>query len=163
MARKDMKNGTLKIQDAAAGNSITVKFGEGNLTWSEKRNIEITPDRGVLSTGEVREGDEVPCEVKFEGVFEYYTASSGGTETPRDAITGQGEASAWTSVADDCEPYAVDLLYEDNITCGTIQDETIQFNTFFWEQIDFDLKAGTFSCSGRCKEVSPTATRTTLS
>lgn len=68
----DLKDCTMTIKDGSTvQESISILIGEGNLTWSEKRNIEYKTDRGSLATGAVREGDQVPVDVSFEFVWNY--------------------------------------------------------------------------------------------
>jgi hypothetical protein len=78
-------------------NSITVKVGDGTLTYSEKRNMEYTLDRGRLD--EVREGDEVPMDVKFDFVWDYIKGSAVALSPPsvEDALKKIGLASTWVS------------------------------------------------------------------
>lgn len=162
MAKISLKNCTLKIQDATAVTplSITLKFGDGNFTWSEKRNREYVRDRGILDT--VRDGDDEPVDVKFEGVLEYYTGPS-GAPTPEDALTKTGDASAWVSTGATCEPYAVDLILTNTPQCtGTALKETYTFADFRHESIDYDVKAGTISVTGKCNITKPSTVRANI-
>lgn len=162
MAQIDLKDATIKILDGTTPtpNEITVKIGEGNLTYTEKRNIEYVKDRGELDT--TREGDEEPTELSIDAVWEEITASAGLPPSIKDAIKGVGEASTWVSTGGDCEPYAVDVVVEVDVSCGTVEDEQLTFSEFRYEQVDHDLRAGTFAISGMCNETMPTAVRTTL-
>lgn len=140
-------------------NSITVKVGDGTLTFSEKRNMTYTLDRGVLD--EVKEGDEVPMEVKFDFVWDYIKGSSVALSPPSvsDALKKQGLASTWVSSdTDACKPYAVDLIVLYVPQCTGDQEE-ITLQDFRWESLDFDLKAGTVSCSGKCNKKTATVVR----
>lgn len=156
-----MKYVTLKIKDGGS-NSVEVKFGEGNFTYSEKRNINYVLNRGRLTNATIREGDEVPIDISFQGVWEYVTsrsADSAGEITIKDALTKSGKASGWTSSsADPCEPYAVDLeIVYDPGSCG--DSETLLFSDFRYESIDFDMKAATVSVTG--KALAYTASKST--
>lgn len=158
MAKISLKDAGLAILDGTGGlgtKSITLKFGDGNFTWSEKKNREYVRDRGVLDT--VRDGDDEPVDVKFEGVLEYYTGPGATTPTPEDALTKTGDAADWVSTGATCEPYAVDLVLAHNLTCG--QQENIFFTDFRHESIDYDVKAGTLSVTGKCNIAKPTAVR----
>jgi hypothetical protein len=163
----DLKNTVLKIQD---GTSVTpldleVKIGDGTLNWSTKRNIEYKPNRGKVDTasgGSVREGDEVPCEVSFQFVYEFVVSSTGGDVTPYEALTQTGEATDWVSVGSECEPYSVTLVFENNVSCGTVEDETLTFTDFRYEDIGGDPKGGMISVSGRCKIVKPVIARAAI-
>lgn len=160
----DIKNTELTIEDEGGANSLTVTFGEGNLTWSESVNNEYILDKGSLDT--VRLGDEVPLSVSFQGVLDYYKGDS-TVVTIEDALKQKGEASAWVGVQEndsgqECAPYAVDLVLVNEPSCGTgITNpiETITFPTFRADQIDFDVRAGTVSVSGQCLATEPTSVR----
>jgi len=131
--------------------TVEVTIGEGNLTYSEQRTIEYTLDRGLLD--EVREGDEVPVDVSFDFTW---TEMSGGTI--KDAIVGN--TGFTSSDADTCRPYACDIVvtYTPSPSgCGSAT--VITLPDFRWESIDHDLRAGTFSISGKCNAKEPTVTR----
>lgn len=164
MAAIDLKKCTLKIQDGTSTpNSLTVKVGEGNITYTIARNIEYVLDRGNIDA--VREGDQVPCAVSFDVLYEFYTSDTPGESvTPAEALQKIGNASSWvTTGADVCEPYAVDLIIEYVPNCSPTKDETYTFSEYRYESLDFDVGAGTLSSSGSCNEIRPTVTRTTPS
>lgn len=157
----DLKNCTFKIKDGGT-NFISVKIGEGNVSWTEKKARQYFLDRGKLDS--VRNGDEEPMEVKFDFTFEYYQGNTSGTSTPSvaDALKKVGGASGWTSTdSDACNPYAVDLEFKNDPTCGTNTNviETLTFSDFRYEQLDYDAKSGLVSCSGKCNALTPTAVR----
>ena len=151
----DLKETTIKIKDAGV-NEVEIKIGEGNLTYSEKRNIEYFKDRGNLDL--VREGDEEPVDLSFDFVWEWLRTNN-ATVTVEEALKQTGAAAAWASTGGTCEPYAVDLELIYNPTCGTTQSEKITFSEFRYEQLDHDLRAGTVSASGKCNETAPTVER----
>lgn len=161
MAAIDLKKSTISISDGSSTpNTITLKVGEGNLTFTIARNIDYILDRGTIDS--VREGDEVPCAVTLDFVYEFYTSDSGGGEavTPAEAFQQIGAAVAWvTTGADICEPYAVDITVEYEPNCSPTKDETYTFSEFRYESLDFDIRAGTVSVSGSCNEVRPTTAR----
>lgn len=130
---------------------LEVKIGEGNLTWSEKKEYEYLLDRGDLDT--VKEGNEVPVEVSLEFVYEHVTTGTSEDISPADAVKKVGGAVAWvSSSADQCEPYAVDMVVEHVSPCASagIQDETLTFQDFRYESLDYDLSAATIAVSGKC-------------
>jgi hypothetical protein len=149
--------GTLKVAITAtdvirifpAAQSIDVRLGSGTLTWSEKRNMVYTMDRGNLYG--VREGDEVPMDVKLEFMWESIKGT-GSVPSIEDALKRQGAAAAWVSVdTDACNPYAVNMVVDYIPNCpGTVARELITLEDFRWESLDHDLKAGTVSISGKC-------------
>lgn len=153
MAQIDMKNAVVTIADGTTPtpNSVTIKFGEGNLSYTEARTMEYTLDRGVLD--EVREGDEVPMDVSFDGVWEYITGGTGtgAVATIEDALKKVGAAASWVSTdTDACRPYAVDLVITYTPTCGGATSETITLPDFRYESIEHDLRNGTIAFSGKC-------------
>jgi len=152
----DLKDCTLRIQDGTTvPNKITVKIGDGNVSFSEYRNREYALDRGKLDT--VRDGDQQPVEVKFEIQWEWLKADTAVAPTPRDALLKINNASTWkTSDSDACAPYAVDIILEHIPVCadGT-KAERITFPDFRVEQIDGDPKSGQLSITGKCNVTSP--------
>ena len=157
MAQIDLKDVVVTIQDKDGTNSVEIKFGEGNLTWTERKPRKYTLNRGKLSGMGVRNDDEQLVDVKLDGMFEYYTGTT--TEvTPSDAIKGEGGAAAWTSTDDDgCNPYAVDIIAHHNPDCLSGDSQEFVFNDFRWEELAFDVKAGSIGITG--KAVSVTGTR----
>lgn len=142
------------------GQRLQVKIGEGNLTFSEKKEYKYLLDRGNLDT--VKEGDEQPVDVNLEFVFEYIKASSGLNITPVDAIKQVGEAADWISTsADLCEPYAIDILAKHCVPCGTDEDEDVLLQDFRWEALNYDYQAATIAVTGKCNISSATVTRST--
>ena len=137
---------------------VSVKIGEGNLTWTEAKEYEYLVDRGTLDT--VKQGDDQPVEMSLEFVYEYIKTQSGQDITPVDAIKRSGEAAEWVSSSSDlCEPYAVDIRALHCVPCGTDYDEDIIFTDFRYESLDFDMGEATISVSGRCNVTEPTITR----
>ena len=156
----DFKKTTVKIKDKDGTNELTVTVGEGNLTYSEKRNIEYILDRGILD--DVREGDEEPLDVSLDFNWEYITfLGSAGTLTVEDAVKQVGGATAWVSTdTDACRPYSVDIEITYDPTPSTCGDtEVITLQDFRWESFDHDISAGRISMRGRCNVVVATVSR----
>ena len=159
-AQIDLKNTTIKIKDGGT-NEIEVTIGEGNITWTERRNIDYVLNRGTLD--EVREGDQVPVEVSMDFIFEYIKggSASAGIPSVEDAVKRLNAAAAWTSTdADACRPFAVDIeLANVPSPSGCGDTETITLADFRYEEIQHDLRAATVSMSGRCNILRPTVVR----
>ena len=156
----DLKNCTIKIKDGTTPTplEVTVRVGEGTLSYTEKFNREYKKDRGKLY--QVRNGDEEPVDVKMDFLWEFLKASSGGTATIEDALKQRGGASAWVSTdSDTCAPYSVDLEITHTPVCESEDVETILLSDFRVEQLDHDPKAGTVSCTGKCNVKEATVTR----
>lgn len=134
MAQIDLKKAIVTI------GGVALTIGEGNLTYSEKRNMEYKLNRGLLD--DVREGDEIPMDVKFDAKWEYVMGSA-------NAIRALRNASGPSSDPDVCRPRAVDIVITFTPPC-TNTHTTITLPDFRWEGFDWDLKAGTVACSGKC-------------
>lgn len=164
----DIKDATITIQDGTTGTplSVVVKIGEGTFTFSEKTNIEYVRNKGQLDT--VREGDEVPVDVSFSANWEKYLGITSASSTAGflpdvtivDALKGEGGAAAWKSTdADTCAKYAVDIIIVIDANCVGGTTETYTFADFRLEDLGGDLKAGTFSISGKCNITAPSVIR----
>jgi len=137
---------------------IEIKVGDGNITYTEHRNYEYMLDRGDLDT--VREGDEVPLDVKLECTYEHITTGTSETISPMDALKGVGEASGWvSSAADQCEPYAIDIEVEHVPPCGTSQKEITLFPDFRADTKEVNFKDANISLTGKCNVIEPIVTR----
>jgi len=162
MAQIDLKQATVTIKDGD-GNSLEIRIGEGNLTYTEAKNMEYKLNRGVLD--EVREGDEIPMAVTFDFIWDYLkgpssASGSGGTPTIEDALKQRGGAAAWiSSDADTCRPYAVDLVILYIPDCATGDQEEITLPDFRYESLAHDLSAGTVAASGNCNATEVIDTR----
>lgn len=151
----NLKDSTLRIKDGGS-NSLVVKIGTGDLTYTETQTITYTPDGNVLD--DVREGEEVPMQVSFNFIWDYLKGSS-GTPSVEDALKKRGEASAWVSSdSDTCRPYAVDLEFTIAPDCNGDQ-EVILLPDFRWETLNHSARNAMVDCSGRCNAKLATVTR----
>jgi hypothetical protein len=156
--RIETKNMTIRIKDGGS-HTLSVKLGEGNFTYDEKRNIQYLLDRGKLDT--VREGDEIPVDISLDSVWEEITTQgvSGAAPSVEDAMKQRGPASGWTSSSSDpCEPYAVDIEVEHDPNCTGMR-EILTFSDFRWESVAHDMKAATIRFSGKANVTQAAATR----
>ena len=137
---------------------IEIKVGDGNVTYTEHRTYEYMLDRGDLDT--VREGDQVPLDVRLEATYEHITTGTSETITPIDALKGIGDASGWvTSATDQCEPYAIDIEIEHIPPCGGAQKEITLFPDFRADTKEVNLKDATISLTGKCNVIEPAVDR----
>lgn len=139
--------------------SLVIKIGEGNLTYSEHRNVTFTRDRGVLDT--VREADDEPLDLSIDATWEWLrSVDASGTPTLEDVFDQVNEASAWASTADDpCQPYCVDIELWNAPNCGSVEDELIMFEEYYPESADHDLRDGTLATAGRCNRKKASTSR----
>jgi hypothetical protein len=142
-------------------NFLRVKIGEGNLTYSEKRPIVFTRDRGILDT--VREADDEPMDVSLDFTWEFLSSAVGATApTVEEALKQLGPASAWVNGSSDpCTPFALNLAVCNDLTCGAEPDEVIEINEFYYEEMAHDLRAGTVSVTGRSNKTRARTARVT--
>lgn len=159
MAKIDFKNATVKFLDGTSPtpNEISIIMGEGTVSWSEKRPIEFIKDRGVL--WQTRLGDQEPCDVKLDIVWEFLRSESGGGATPYEFLKKIGAASAFATVGGACEPHAVSIVITHTPICSTEDLEKIVLSPFYYTSIDPDPKPGTIGISGMLNALAPTITR----
>ena len=134
------------------------KFSDGDFTYSAKKDYEFIPDRGQLATGSVRQNDEVPMDINFQG--EYQTLfGEDGTPSPYEILAGDEDCFGWAGLGNNqCEPYATWLfLVNDPLirlpACG--EGEGLLFKNFFCNGPEIAIKAGSASFTGRCKATKP--------
>jgi hypothetical protein len=141
-ASVDLKDATVTV------NGVTIKVGEGNITWTEHNPMTYVLDRGELD--DVKKGDEQPVDVKLDAMWEIMTST--GVANLEDAIKGTGTDST-SSDPDTCRPFACDIVVALAPDCGSNMNYTLA--DFRWETMDHDLKAATISTTGKCniKEV----------
>ncbi len=142
------------------GNGIYVKVGEGNLSYSEKRNLIYVRDRGFLDT--IKIGDDEPLDVSLDFTWEFLrSAGVGFPPSVEEALRNTGQAASWvTTSADTCEPYAVNIVMLDIPPCGT-DAENLTLPEFRWTSLDHDMRAGKISVKGTCNVLLAEITHTT--
>lgn len=164
MAVLDLKNAQFYILDGTGTpNTVEIRIGEGNLTYSEKVEREYILDRGILE--DIRNGDEVPMDLSFDFTYTEMKSITGDTTpTVYEALKKIGAASSWASTdADPCNPYCVDIKVVIDPPCtgsgSSQQIETILFPDFRYESIDVDMREARVSVTGKCNVTAPTITR----
>ena len=131
---------------------ITVEIGEGNLTYSEKRALEYVTNRNDIS--DVRLADEEPLELKMDFTWKRV---AGDFAALIEKIKGTGTSVTSDPVA--CRPYAVNVVLQYPDSCGpTPTSKDIEFDNFRYDQLDYDVGAGTISCAGKCNITYPAIT-----
>lgn len=139
---------------------VEVKIGEGNLTYTENKELDYELDRGILDT--VREGDQQPMDITMDFVYEFVSTGTGEPITAVDALKGiRGAAEFTSSSADPCEPYAIDLEvdHDPGACVGLVEKELTLFPDFRYETLEFDIDEATISSTGRCNATEPVITR----
>jgi hypothetical protein len=141
---------------------IAIKIGEGDLSWTEAREIIYDRDRSLLDS--TRLGDEQPVEVDLAFIFDFVATESGQAITPIDALKRTGEASEWVSSSSDlCEPYAIDIYVVHCVPCGSEQDQDFTFADFRYESLEYSIQDASIAVSGSCNVSNVPSTRSDLS
>tara|TARA_Y100000034_G_C6632751_1_gene276307 strand:+ start:27 stop:491 length:465 start_codon:yes stop_codon:yes gene_type:complete len=152
MGQRSLRDATVTLEDGAGTPlTVVVKVGEGNISFTERRNVEYIRDRGVIDT--VRLGDDEPVDVSFDFVWDWIQSTTLSTDTDsiRDIIRGDG----FTTTGESCEPYACNI---EIVITACSNTETITLADFRFEELSYDLRNGTISCSGKCNIAAATVT-----
>lgn len=131
--------------------TLIVKVGDGNLTYSEKRSFNYDKEKGKLDT--VHQGDEEAVEVRSQFNWTFLKSNTAGIPTVEEVLKHVGEASDWISTGKDCEPYAVDIEVEHIPICPGTKREITVFQEFRIDSLDHDLKAATVAFTGKSNKV----------
>lgn len=62
---RNLRDGELVILDNGAVGSLTVLLDEGDLTWTQRKNTIEVKDRGSISAGHTRNGDDESITLSF--------------------------------------------------------------------------------------------------
>lgn len=145
-------------------NILTLHIGEGNLEWTEKRNIIYVKDRGLLAY--TRLGDEDPTDVSFEFIWDFLYSNTTGGEPPtmKEALTAKGACAGWLSSATDkCQPYAVNIRIYYTPPCAGVDIEDILIQDFRYEELQHSTKDAKVSVKGKANVQQVGSTRITQS
>ncbi len=140
-------------------NGIYVKIGEGNMTYSEKREIIYVLNRGYLDTRKI--GNDIPVDVSLDFTWKFLrSVSDVSIPTIEEALKQIGAASSWTSTSTNiCEPYSVNLYLLNTPPCGS-EAESIELQDFCWSSLDHDWHGGKVSVKGTCNILTANVTHT---
>jgi hypothetical protein len=161
MPQIDLASAIIYIRDRGT-NFIEVKIGEGNLDYTEAREINFVKSRGELDTA--REGEEQELDVRFSFIWEYIKGD--GTITVEDALKKRGGAASWVSASLDPDaPYCVNIEVihvPANGDCDNAIEKPLEhifLTEFHYERLGHSLKDGAVDCSGKCNSTQATQTR----
>jgi len=128
---------------------INVKIGEGNISYTEKRNVEYKLDRGRIDS--VRLGNDSPVEVKVSFTWESLASLTNDPPTVEEFLKRTGPAADYVNAASDpCTPYSVRLIVTDTPPCTTVAPTLYQFDNFLWEELAHDVKNAQVDISAKC-------------
>ena len=137
---------------------IEIRIGDGDLSWTEAREVLYDLDRDILD--DVRLGPEQPLELNAAFVFEWASTGTGEPVSPIDAIKRINEAAEWVSSdSDQCRPYAIDVVVDHVVPCGTNQDQRFAFEDFRWDSLEYSIQDAAITLTGRCNRTDALVTR----
>ena len=148
MAVFSLKDTTIKIKGGGVAEEVEIKVGDGNISWTESRELEYLKDRGQLDA--VEETEENPVEVEFTIRWEFFRVV--GSITPYDALTHQNDAANWatTDQVDPCGPKSVDIEIAWLPACDTEDQEIYTLQAFRYTSINPSGTDRQISVSGSC-------------
>ena len=150
------------LADKTGANFISIRIGEGTLTYSTKREIQPRKSRGNLF--QQREGEEQQTEISFQFVWDFIT-SSGTQEVPtvEDVLYNRLGWISANAAEDPQGPFCVNLQLVNAVPCygpqGGAKIETLNFPLFTWTSLDHSLKDSTVDCKGVSNRVMPNVVR----
>lgn len=157
MALIDLRNATIHIADGGV-NSVEIKIGQGNLTYSEKKQKEPVKSRGKLDT--VRENEDQEMEVAFNFMWEYLKATGLEIASIEDCLKRRGAAAGWVSACPDIKaPYSVHITVVHIPPCQAVYKETILLPQFNVINLAHSLLDATVAATGWCNATEAIITR----
>lgn len=166
MGARNFRQGTLVVRDGdTPANELTVPCMDATLRWTEDRPAPI-----IMCRGDIHSRASAPqnaMEVTFEAqwVDGYQGKSASGSDpSVVDALTQQGNASAW--VSSDPGPFAVDLIFtisKPENPSATEENEVLTFAGFHLDRLEPSEgeDVNRFAFTGRCLATRPTSVRST--
>jgi len=158
----DLKDCTLFLIDGTGTNFIAIRIGEGNFSYTAKRNLEQRKARGQLD--KIREGEEEAVSIAFQFIWDLMISSDDDPPTIEEVL--EGNATGWVSSSPDTNgPFCIHLQIVRSLTCrhpnGTnyTDGETYNFPDFYYDDLSHSLRDSTVDCKGFSNRVKPTITR----
>lgn len=148
---------------------LEFEVGEGEVTWTKTRNLDLRLNRGKIAGGTFKEGDEVPVEMTLGFTLKFLSSIFGADiPTAKDAFERTGPAADWITTNDEkCGPYLVDIVIEPQIECFSGDPEEDIPETLAARKFFYTSQSGTFTdslvnVSGSCKATDLEFSRTLI-
>ena len=154
----DLKNCDIELTDGTP-TTVIVRVGEGNLTFSEKRNYDVQLNRGKLDGMGIKKGDEAPVEFSLDIAWDWIQGTSatpvtGGFESIL-SIIGRtldvnGDPVGKSTDGDECNPYAFTMTVKYNAACGTTPNKKdLTFALCRYDQLQYDIGGAKLQMTGK--------------
>lgn len=162
MGVKNLRNGTMIIQDGAATpQSITLTLDTGDLSWEETDNLNVVRDRGDLSG--LTKGDEEPVTGSFSIKFQQFIKQSFEADpTAYEALKNIGAAASWaTTDPNNCGTFATRIIFEIASCVAGESSERITFEKVHLTKNNFEEgdENNTLSFEFLDNEIAPTVVK----
>lgn len=161
---RNFRDGIMTIKDGTGTpNELEVVLDQGDVSYTENRNVNTILDRGVLYA--FREGDDQPVEVTFSIMLTGITGEGASVEV-RDALLHVGNASSWVNTSTKTGELPSNdiefvILDPSPLNAGSATDEKLTFPNFVVTSISLaeDQSATRVTVTGQCLAKSPTIAR----
>lgn len=158
---RNLRDGELVIKDGS-GTLLTVLLDQGDLTWTQRQQTIEVKDRGSLSGGHLRKGDEESTTLSFTAKWTQLigkSASSGDPLQLYETLTFQsGSGVTSTSPAGQQQTLTFEFTVIDP---AGVASEKISFSKVYRETLTMSEgdESNLIAFSGRAFEVEPAVQR----
>ena len=158
---RNLRDGTIILQDNAAVNTLTIICEEGDLSWSETYDVKQIKDRNRLCM--MRLGEEEPISLAFSIHYKYSKAQGAEPLSPYEVFHHQHGAAAWVTTNICGDVHTLDIRFVMVDPCGGTEPETILFERVPLPGISFEEgdESNSLSFDGIAFLAKPTITRQT--
>ncbi|HWL09534.1 MAG TPA: hypothetical protein VNQ76_14085 [Planctomicrobium sp.] len=155
---RNLRDGELVIKDGGS-KSLTVLLDQGDLSWTQRLQTIEVKDRGSITNGHLRKGDEEAVAVSFSARWTQLIGTSGDPLQLYEMLTfrsGAGVTS--TSTTGQQETLTLEFTVTDPAGVAT---EKITFSKVYRETLTMSEgeDANTIAFSGKAFQTSPVVTR----
>lgn len=79
---RNLRDGELVIKEGTSGQSLTVILDEGDLSWTERQQTIEVKDRGSITAGHLRKGDDQSVSLSFSAKWTQLIGKSANATDP---------------------------------------------------------------------------------
>lgn len=159
---RNLRDGELVIKDSGLAGSLTVLLDEGDLTWTQRQNTIEVKDRGSISAGHTRKGDEESVSISFTAKWTQLLGAAIDAADPLqlyEMLTfHQAAELGSTSAAGEQETLTFEFSIIDP---AGVASEKVTFEKVYRESLTMSEgdDSNLISFSGRAFQTAPTVTR----